>query len=244
MRTTVRHTPPEVTQPEPLDNTSDRVMAQVALWRHGPGHADPSHGQLIHVQAAMEIAAWYQTPRNCFAAFASTGTLMEGLAGDIIGEIQRTRDQPENFDNPLNDRWCLRALLAYVRAVPVTVWTVGENDAGYLPEGESTAFMRFDDAVTAYVDMVREAPDALTTARDAGDCSADALCGDPELLSDESCEYHDLSAVVGAYLTDDAPYVNRPAPASLSLRPDSRVTPREYWLTETMMTYGEYLDQY
>lgn len=99
MRSTVNHIAPAVMQPEPNDNTSIEIIRQTDTF-YGTG-------VLIHTQSAMEIASWYQTPRNAFAPFASTGTIEFELRNEIQREISGATDSAD-------DRRALRALLMYV----------------------------------------------------------------------------------------------------------------------------------
>ena len=119
MRNKWAHVKPEVTQPCPDDNTTPFVVRQCAVW------AD--NGVLVHPETAMEIAAWWQGYDDpAITAFASTGTIREGLKAEIeetIGlwerDLGRPRPVKANTDETRRDLMCLRALLAYVESVRV-----------------------------------------------------------------------------------------------------------------------------
>lgn len=240
MRSTINHTAPRGLQSCPADNTSAYVSAQVRHWS--------VTGTLIHTQSAMEIASWWHTPNNAFAPFASTGTIVDDLAWDIGKAIEAANRADATHDRPTDGADALHALNAYVMACTLPeLWAVGHNTAGYLPEADVATFIDYADAVTAYVDMIGGAPDALADepTDGSGICSADGSCVD----GGELCDYHSMQAIVGAHTTDDIPSVvngkvfRAPAELSLSLRPDSAPLPTVYWLSRSAerLTYVDYL---
>lgn len=248
MRGTGNHTPPAEMQPEPADNTSRHVMRQVGRWNgtvppidaRNPGVPNP----LIHTESAREIAAWWQSPGTDgidFAAFASTGTITEDLGDAITREITRAEARTVPHWNGTGAP-ALRALLAYVRACSVPVWTVGKNIAGYTPESDVHAFLDYADALTAYRDMLTyQAPEDVT--RD--DPNEDCACVD----GGELCEWHSVEAHVAAHLRDECPSsvggraVPGARPLGIVVSADSWCGSMSYWLAgpETV-NYGEYLD--
>lgn len=226
------HTPPEGTQPQPADNTSRFVSLQVDTFTYG-SHATPK-GTLIHSEIAQEIAAWWQAPGNSFSAFAHTGTITDDLIPDIAAEIteitERWVDRPEA---PKTYLAALRALDAYVRAAVVTVWSVGHNEAGYLPVSVPSRFLDYSEAVDAYRNMVAEAPDTLTN-------SAECECLGYESVPDsELCDVCSLDAEVKAYLRDGMRIGD--VAQALSLRSDYTPIPEEFFLMPDSMSVAEYL---
>jgi hypothetical protein len=129
MRTTINHQPPANMQPEPADNTTEHVLTQVRRYfrdfRLPEGGTGPG-APVIHTQSAMEIAAWWQTPTNAFAPFASTGTITGELLDGIdtaLGSLTAEKLNSGTFRG--DDADALRALSAYVEAVPVKIeWTI------------------------------------------------------------------------------------------------------------------------
>lgn len=110
------HFAPALTQPEPADNTSEHVYAQVAEWQRAclPVHPD----------IAREIAAWWQAPAPHYAgltAFASSGTLLqrewepedeptrvERERPVILDEIDREIGTEDMYRPEVTPLWALR----------------------------------------------------------------------------------------------------------------------------------------
>jgi hypothetical protein len=129
MRTTIKHVTPDGQLACP-DNTTEYVNACINLWR-GASRAD---GRVIHVQAAMEIAAWWHSPGahgRAFAAFSHTGTvtneLMDSIereAGTYIGVLALAHFggissvQGITTTEAADSLNALYALKAYVKAIP------------------------------------------------------------------------------------------------------------------------------
>lgn len=181
MRPTINHTAPADMQGCPSDNTTEYIDEQVNTWKS----ADYRRGFvcLIHTQTAMEIASAWHSPGNAFAPFASTGTITDGLAEEIAENIalwerdlKRSIPVAPDTDKTRDQLDALRALNAYVRActLPV-VWSVGHNIAGYVSETDVSMFIDYADAVSAFRDMVKEAPDALSD--DECSCVTGPCCG-------------------------------------------------------------------
>lgn len=127
MRGRWNHETPEETQSCPRDNTSRYVYAQVSRWQRTD--------ELIHPEAAMEIAAWWHGPGRLDAAitaFSHSGTVKihgvdgwddyAGLGSDlgttlrdlITRRVARHRDEDAAY---LTETMAVRALAAYVDAV-------------------------------------------------------------------------------------------------------------------------------
>lgn len=120
MRGKWNHVSPPTHQIEPDDNTTKYVMAQVCNWDFGDS-TEGWNALVIHPEAAMEIAAWWQAPGNAFSVFASTGTLGDGQ--DLTAEIQQAMRDNDNRtlgwltgEDRARHGMALRALLAYVEA--------------------------------------------------------------------------------------------------------------------------------
>ncbi|MET0418350.1 MAG: hypothetical protein ABW022_20250 [Actinoplanes sp.] len=213
MRGAPRHTPPTHTQPQPPDNTSDHIDGQIIRWTQT--------GQLIHHETAREIAAWWSASLlgDPFAAFASTGTIIDDLGPEIL--IAPTNDR--------SDRAALAALLAYVDAVTVTVWVVGHNTVGYLPENDPFAFtLDYQDARTDYITYLEGAPDTLGYDT----CACFIVDEDDEL-----CDMCEMQAEVAAFIRDDLPAKGS---ASLWLRPTDEPIPINFWLDSRELTYADF----
>jgi hypothetical protein len=141
--------PPEDTQPRPEDNTSEYVMRQVAR------STDKTIGKLIHTESAREIAAWYQSPRGYgadFERFAGAGEITSGLVEAIEREIATVSG--DEWTPRVENEAALRALLAYVRACPATVYIVGVNTPGCLPDGDVGYFWALPEAVVRLGELV------------------------------------------------------------------------------------------
>ena len=233
----------------PADNTDEYCWDQTRVWAQSGG---TDH---VHPEIAMQIASYWHSPSQrdeAITVFASTGTITDGLAEDIDRERKPYRDTwnasfgksiitPSSLRGVLVDalrNWTmLDALLAYVRACPVTAYTVGKNIAGYLPESDP-AYRGLDyrEAVQAYMDMLTdEAPEDV--ARD-DEC---ACC------DDYTCELCTVEALVKSYLRDDGP-VDFPGhsrygqPAGLVIPADSWAGSMSYWLHVDTMPYGTLVD--
>jgi len=101
MRNRWNHTAPANTQPCPEDNTTVYIAEQVERYHH-------DHAQLLHPEAAMEIAAWWHGPSNPgFTAFSHTGTITADLFTELRAELAKARG---------SDARDLDALSAYVHA--------------------------------------------------------------------------------------------------------------------------------
>lgn len=82
MRNRWDHTEPDAIQERPEDNTSKFIDEQVAAWQ--------ATGVLVHVETAMEIAAWWQSPGTDgidFARFQGSGTITARLLPAIDREL-------------------------------------------------------------------------------------------------------------------------------------------------------------
>lgn len=209
--------------------------------------APTSESVLIGPMAAMRIAAQWQSPGtegSGMAQFASAGTVTDDLLDDIADEGASA--QVEGRTSDVKE---LAELRAYVMACTVPVWTVGSNHAGYLPEGDVYAFLSYGDAVDAFTDAVREAPDVLAgTSETGGDCSDDGPCepnGDCAIF----CDFHMMEAEVGAYITDEVPGVVRgkvfvePRELSIALRRESSALPTVYWLQRSERVVSDYVSE-
>ena len=217
MRRRWEHTAPPVTQPEPADNTTEHVEAQVRRWT--------ATGVLVHPESALEIAAWWQSPGSDgidFAVFASSGQITEDLADAIEREV--TRELFVDVDH-------LRALDAYVRSCSVTPYVIGHNVAGYLPS-DPRRTLDYTAAVQVYRDQLVEYRDGLP------DCECSEVWHD---TSEEMCEPCAETASVGSYLVDGG----REWPGrTLCFTTDrlSEVLPTVYWLiVGEPMTYADFL---
>jgi hypothetical protein len=240
---TVNHVAPTHMQPTPINTTSEFVTQQVNLW--AASVRVPGAPYMVHTQSAMAIASWWQSPGTHgigMARFASTGTITDDLIGDIDREIIGGDCET------VADRLALGALRAYVRSCTITAYTVGSNTPGYLPESAHT-FLSWADARTAFIDLVSEAPEALTIDADAGDCSADGPCeitteshGTCDVDSLEECEFHSLDAEVKAFLTDDVPSHTDGLEFGITLCPDSRALGTHYFLAATECTVADVID--
>ncbi len=108
MRGIGKHVPPWDTQNAPADNTTEHIEVQVTVWRET--------GQVIHVETAREIAAWYASPRDHgFTAFATSGTLLADDDGETL--IGRELAADLATADPGDDADALRALAAYLAGV-------------------------------------------------------------------------------------------------------------------------------
>lgn len=105
------HTAPENTQPEPEDNTARYVQGQIEECKRTQVP--------VHPEVAREIAAWFASPGRAgypFAAFASTGTVIDGFIEAIKSEDAAYAD-PEDEAHDF-----LAALLAYAEAARWCEW--------------------------------------------------------------------------------------------------------------------------
>lgn len=104
---------------------------------------------MISLTRAREIAAQWQTPRrgDTFSAFASTGAILARLLDDIDTLIrQNTEERAQPWHQELI---ALRERVANQR---VTVWSVGYNLPGCLPDNPASNFStaEYADAVEAF----------------------------------------------------------------------------------------------
>lgn len=219
MRSGWKNTPAEY-QPLPADNTEEYVDQQIAEWQRT--------GTLIHPEIAMEIAAWYHAPDSPFSALSHQCLIVEGLWEEI--EDLRT-------GGGIDDNRFMSALQAYVEACEVTVWVVGSNIAGYVPESDIFPFLDYAEAVSEYREMVSRIPDEV-----CGDDSDDCTCED----GGELCGFHSLEGEIAAHL-QDVPTVTcgrvftDAVPVSISIRPDDKPLPTVYWLSKSTRVMSEYL---
>lgn len=196
MRHKINHAWPDDVQPQPEDNTTVHVMAQVAAWRR--------LGVLIHPQSAMEIASWWQGPNGYgedFAAFQSTGTIagallaaidnhaphyvaelwdahpVEGMRWVQVGEFDPD-DDPAAYLNALH------ALRAYVLECKVTPWLVGHNMVGYSPESDVYQTLDYESALSCFVDQIGILDGQFDDATaDHYDVDGSQTCGECEACS-------------------------------------------------------------
>lgn len=185
---------------------------------------------MISTSTAREIAAQWQSLGAHgigMAQFASSGTVTEALLNDISREV-KTAGSADLVE--------LCSLSDYVNAQTVTVWTVGSNTAGYLPESDVSQFLDYSDALTEFEDMIRDAPD--------GFCPDGCECDEE---SAEMCDHCSTDSVVSSFIRDECPSVigsrvfGEPRELSIALRPDHLPLPKVYWLARTEMTVSEYL---
>lgn len=209
MRPTVNHRPPAITQPEPADNTSEFVAAQLTEFRR--------NGKLVHTQIAMEIASWYATGDNAIAQFASTGTLAE----DLLAEVDREREAA-----PAERSCALAALRAYVSACKVATWSVGANRAGKSPDRVYVT-MDWPDALQTYLEWLGSAPEDL-----AG--KVECTCTDDSL-----CTYHEIETHVRAYLRQVHLDEGTPQQASVAVIVPGQPLAAIFWLTEGSTHFGD-----
>lgn len=99
---------------------------------------------MIVTTQMRDIAAQYQTPQrgDTFAAFASTGAILADFLDDIDAEYKASGDRN------------LMMLRGYVDAQNVTVWSVGHNMPGYLPDTPAANFATVE--WQAACDMLRD----------------------------------------------------------------------------------------
>jgi hypothetical protein len=190
---------------------------------------------------AREIAALWQSPGVQgigFAMFASTGTITDALLEDIDREIEsmeRETGDAERMTDVASNLVELRALLAYVNEQNVLVWSVYHNHAGYLPESDGFLTLTYADAVTAYIDELLEAPEAL--------CGDEECDGTPD---GETCEVCTMDAHVRAYIADEVPSViggrvfGEQRTMALALRSESAGLPTVYSLDSVWLPVSEY----
>lgn len=263
MRGKAKHVPAVGTQPCPWDNTSRYVTAQVQAWARslpGPtvGHPTPYDGLLIHPESAMEIAAWWHAPGNAFAPFASTGTITEGLAEEIENNIQGFTELNHDFlgvdyprekggwvsgdlGTPEENKRELRALLAYVQACEVEVWTVTLTN---LAASRSTprVLSRHLSKATAWEALQETLESALDEYfpdnYPANDCGPNNQeCSDSEL-----CARHSEGASIAAFFADESP--RHPWPSigyGIDLADAGLAETLHYEIRSGSVLYGDYL---
>ena len=120
MRGIVKHNAPERMQPEPVDNTTREVLAQVKKWmadtaRSAVEGTPADDVEVIHTQSAMEIAAWWHSPSSADAAitvFSHTGTIEN--PGLVIALDDIVINNTDSLD--AMDVMALLALKVYVKA--------------------------------------------------------------------------------------------------------------------------------
>lgn len=249
MRGIGNHTPPELMQPKPADNTSEHVMHQVRKWErsliHGSQRFIPG-GYLIHTESAREIAAWWQSvgPSGInLTEFASTGTISDDLAKSIerithdLARMVETCTQCEADQELIENVKALRALLAYVRACQVIVYTVGKNTAGYTPEADVHATLDRQSAQGMYNSMLRdEAPEDVAR-------TDECTCDDIDDTRHELCELCTVDAMVSGAITDGDTKIGDKG-TGMIIPADSWAGSMSYWVHPEKMTYGKYLDEY
>lgn len=215
MRTTINHTGPSATQPMPIDNTGNHVQSQVFNYAVS--------GKLIHVQSAMEIAAWHQSPGDGIGMerFASTGTITDALLEDLDATLTATMGDEATE---------LRALRAYVHACEAPAFSIGCNTAGYLPEGDVYTFLSYADAAWHFAEMLKAAPENLVP--DEVECT----CVD----GGELCDLHGLEAEVGAFIADEVDDSSG-RDMSIALCPESDSLPTIFWLAATEVNVADYV---
>lgn len=182
----------------------------------------------------MEIAAWFHAPSaEALTAFSHSGTITDGLADEIQGELDVALRQ-DNKD-------ALAALLAYVKACTVTPWAVGKNMAGYMPESDVSLHLDYAEAVQAYDALLDGAPEEVSRS-DECECAEDG--------TGELCESCAVEALVASYRRDDMPSVvngkvfGDEEPLGLLISAESWAGSMSYWLSHgEPMTYGDYLTQ-
>ncbi|WP_189112232.1 hypothetical protein [Pilimelia terevasa] len=196
---------------------------------------------MVHLESAREIAAWWQALDNDFTAFASTGTIRDDLALDIRAELSSPLNRAWDDDDRERNLDALRALEAYLKACKVTVWSVGQNIAGYLPQSDIFRTLDYADALDEYRRVLTEDAPECVAWTDECECESD----DSEL-----CELCATEALVAGYLRDDVPdsaNVRYGHPAAeehgLVISAESWAGSMSYWLRRVEMTYGEFLQE-
>lgn len=206
---------------------------------------------------ARDIASGYAsmgTHGIGMAQFASTGTITEALLDDIDRVIFQLENRSPALGIYVTDdgkggwvegdlgtvEWNLhqvRTLRTYVDAQKVTVWTVGRNTPGYLPESGPTVHLDYADAVTAYVDMLES---AAIDIEGTDECECDTDSG-------ELCAPCSHTAHVRAYITDGGvPTViggrayGAESELGITLHAESRALSLAYWVNSARMTVTDY----
>lgn len=120
MRGKWAHREPDYCQPMPEDTTSVWIHRQVSDW--------VITDMVVHPEVAMAIAGWYASPGvgdTAVTAFAQTGKVSEGLAGNVTRLLETTEKHVKGLREAVSDagEWfatmaALRALVAYVKEVP------------------------------------------------------------------------------------------------------------------------------
>lgn len=208
-------------QDAPADTTSAYIVLQVATWHRT--------GALVHASIARAIAAQWQESAygNPYSAFASTEAIDDTLADWLSHDI----DVAANTDT--SQAMELQALAAYVRAQTVSVWHIGSNVAGFLPDADVSHTLSYADACAQYAERLMDASSHYSS----GTCECDA---------DATCDMHSTEACASAMVADDVPSrYSYGAPRELAhhILTDShgRV---EFWLTRESMTYASFLADY
>jgi hypothetical protein len=217
-------------------------------------------------QFMRNIAAGYQSPgyRGIdFAIYASSATITDNLSDAIQIEQLDIRERmagngPVFGSDEAPAEWLveLSTLLDYVRSEYVVPWSVGHNDAGYLPESTPSLHLSYADAINAYREDLESAADHYSAdySADGCDCCSVCLSGDDDTLAanphdtdacggGDTCEPCIEVAAIEGYLSDggihttNGKYFGQESEQSYGTY-DSHV----YWLTiGEAMTYGEYL---
>jgi hypothetical protein len=220
MRSIGNHIPPVTTQPIPNDNTSVYVRTQVRAFRQS--------GVLINPEIAREIAAWWQSPGPDgmpFAEFASTGTIGTDLFDCV--EWQSQKASPEDAEP-------LAALRSYLLACTVTVYTVGRNTVGYLPESEPYFTLSVREARSEFERALKE--DAPSIVARTDECQ----CGDDVVLGAESCELCGTEALARSVIQGGDAF-NPDGTASWIFVPDGSVLNVAFWIHAEQMTLASYV---
>lgn len=195
-----------------------------------------TNNDIIATDKAREIAALFQSPGQDgigFAQFASTGTITEALLDNIDRELAERGAMliPGVFTDAEECIVELTSLREYVNAQTVTVWAVGQNTAGYMPESDVTYALDYSDALETFEDMILEAPERFYPEVDTEDADDD---------------YLRMTALVAAYIADEVPscvggrVFGTPRELSLSIRPEYLHLPTVFWVKRTEMYVSEY----
>jgi len=175
----------------------------------------------ITTTRAREIAAHWQSPMNAYSVFASTGAITDDLQREFMADLEATDNDPMLVD-----------LLAYVRAQVVTVFTIGRNDAGYLPDTADVATCEYRTALVQYDDLLRTAGERIV-----GECECEAdgseLC---DACATDAC---------GASMASELPMgyrIGEPTPEFAHYINTDAVGRVEFFLHAATMTYGAFVD--
>ncbi len=153
------------------------------------------------------------------ARFASTGAITD----DLLADIQR--EAVERNAIAWGD---MGTIWRAIRGERVTVWAVGSNHAGYLPEGDVYVSLDRSDAMMGFVARLESAADDLAQECE---CEPDAA---------ELCDHCSIDAHAKSFLADESACEGD---LSVALRPDSQPFHTIYWLIETTRTVEDYASQ-